>query len=334
MIGACTPQNLRAELERLGRDWRRGRAEAPRFVYLAPPDHRDLCRALEASAGALDREGDLGGVYAARAREIADEAAIAGAAGTPSLWALARRRFARRDRFDAEADAVVKVWLEAPIGEEGTPHEESIRSDDDRDPGSLLSRMRAAVSARRLPVRVVVTPELAALAATGDGVIQIARGRMVSAHDAARTVLHEIEGHVAPRVRAASARLAIFAVGSARGSDDQEGRALSIERRSEFLNGPRQRELALRHIAARSVEQRADFVDTVRLLRRFSGSLPDTLRVAARAHRGGGLARESVYVPAWLRHEEAVRRDPGLDRVLGRGRIAVDVAAVLAPWLE
>jgi hypothetical protein len=206
-------------------------------------------------------------------------------------------------------------------------------SDDDRDPGSLLSRMRAAVAARRLPFRVVVARELASLAATGDGVVQIAAGRALSPGEVARTVLHEIEGHVEPRARAGRALLEIFAVGTARGSDDQEGRALSFERRAGLLVGARRRELALRHIAARSVEQRADFVETVRALGRYCESLPDTLRIAARAHRGGGLARESVYLPALLRHEDAVRRDPGVDRILGAGQVSVAAAGALGPWV-
>ncbi len=59
------------------------------------------------------------------------------------------------------------------------------------------------IGERRLPLRVVIA-DIAPLAATGDGVIQVARGRMLTRDDVERTVLHEIEGHAAPSVRAAA----------------------------------------------------------------------------------------------------------------------------------
>jgi hypothetical protein len=82
------------------------------------------------------------------------------------------------------------------------------------------------------------------------------------------------------------------------------------------------------------VEARADFVDTARLLLDRGADLDDALRIAARVHRGGGLGREAVYLPALLRVEAALAADAGLDRVLAAGRIAVDAAPVLREWVE
>jgi hypothetical protein len=146
-------------------------------------------------------------------------------------------------------------------------------------------------------------------------------------------VLHEIAGHVEPRLRAATTHLGIFAVGTAWGSDDQEGRALALERTSGFLDLDRRREIALRHLAARSIEARADFVATVRLLLDRGAPLDVALRIAARAHRGGGLGREAVYLPALLRFEAAVAADGEIDHVLGAGRVGIDAAPALRPWI-
>src|SRR5262249_20205937 len=153
-----------------------------------------------------------------------------------------------------------------------------------------------------------------------------------SRRDVERTVLHEVEGHGAPRARAGVLSIGIFAIGTARGSDDQEGRALALERRHGFLEGLRRRELAMRHIAARSVDRGAALVDTARMLAPHAPRLSERLRIAARAHRGGGLARESVYLPALLRVEAAALRDPSVDRVLSAGRVAVSDAPVLSHW--
>jgi hypothetical protein len=330
VIASNTPENLREELDRLHARWRLG-AAAPRFVYALPPDHAALRSALLALADNLDDLGDLGPIYAARARELEAEAALCELAGRPGLWAAARRRYALRDGFEASADVTAAAWLEerALAPQEAT----TSRSDDELDPASLLSRLRQELGRRRLPLRVLVSRNLASLAATGEGFVQIVAERALSRQDVERTVLHEIEGHVLPRHVAGSALLGIFALGTARGSDDQEGRALARERAAGFLDHGRRREIALRHQAARSVGDGADFVATARLLLDRGAPLPDALRIAARVHRGGGLGREAVYLPALLRVEAALAAEEGLDAVLGSGRVAVDAAAALRPWI-
>ena len=177
-------------------------------------------------AAALEHEGDLGGVLAARARARGGGRACE-AVGGATFWERARQRFAARDAFDAEADALATSWLaasDAPDGD-GDGDDDAVASDDLLNARSLLARMQ--LSARRLPFRVVVNPNLASLAATGDGVVQVVAGRALSRVDVERTVLHEIEGHVAPRAAAERAALPVFALGTARGVDDQEGRALA-----------------------------------------------------------------------------------------------------------
>ena len=331
LIMGTTPTNLRAELDRLGNAWARGDHVAPQFVYEPAPDHEGLVRALAELAAFLDKEGPLGVVYAGRAREIAAEALVCSAVGTKELWAAARQRFGRCDHYDDAADTLAARWLAEPI--RSAPEEDAfIRSDDEAADGSLLVRMRAEIGARRLPYRVVVVRDLSSLAATGEGVVQVAAGRMMTRGDVERTVLHEIEGHVLPRCRAAEMGLGIFVIGTQRGADDQEGRALLLERRAGALVGGRRRELAFRHVAARRLEAGADFVETARLLLGHGASLSDALRITARVYRGGGLGREVVYLPALLRVEGALAVDPSLDVVLGAGRVSVDAASVLRPW--
>lgn len=331
VIAANTPQNLRVELSRLEQAWATKQPAEPRFVYPPRADWTDTRRALLEVADALEGRGALGAIYAARAHELADEAALCEAAGSPALWAVARRRFARRDRCDADADATAEAWLRegAPLGGEAAASGELVRSDDPASPDSLFSWMRREIGRRRLPFRVTLEDNLPCLAATGDGLVQVVRGRWVSRRDVERTVRHELDGHAAPRVLGDAAPIGIFALGTARGSDDQEGRALLLEQTAGFLDAARRRELALRHVAARSVEAGADFVATVRLLLSRGAPLDLALRVAARVHRGGGLAREAVYLPALLRVEAAVARDRTIERVLRVGRVAVDAAPVL-----
>jgi Domain of unknown function (DUF1704) len=336
VIAASTPLNWQLELDRLEHAWRTSGATASRFDHAAPSDHARLRAALDALARELTGLGELGEIYAARARELTLEAALCETAGTAGLWAAARRRYARRDGFDALADATADTWLteEPPdSGARALDAAPAVRSDDTRSPASLVSRLTQELGRRRLPLRVVIKDNLASLAATGDGFVQVIAGRPLTVRDVERTVLHEIAGHVEPRIRAAATHLGIFVVGTAWGSDDQEGRALALERAAGFLDLGRRREIALRHLAARSIEARADFVATVQLLLDRGAPLTAALRIAARAHRGGGLGREAVYLPALLRFEAAVAADGEIDRVLGAGRVAIDAAPALRHWI-
>ena len=333
VIATNTPLNLPGELHRLEQAWATSGAAEPRFVYEPAPACGPLRRALEELAADLEARGELGGLYAARARELADDAALCEAAGGPGLWAAARRRFARRDAFDEEADAAAEAWLGERAGDAARSNDARVRSDDEGSPWSLVSRMREEIGRGRLPLRVVVQDNLASLAATGDGFVQVIAGRLLTQRDVERTVLHELAGHVEPRLRAAEVLLGIFAIGTARGADDQEGRALWLEKRAGFLDPGRRREIAWRHAAARSVEAQADFVATVRLLLDHEAPLSAALRIAARVHRGGGLGREAVYLPALLRVEAAMARDETIDEVLRMGRVAVDAAFALRAWV-
>ena len=81
------------------------------------------------------------------------------------------------------------------------------------------------------------------------------------------------------------------------------------------------------------MERGADFVETARMLAAHGAArVPDALRIAARVHRGGGLGREVVYLPALLRVEAALLAGPALAAVLGAGRVSVEAAPALARW--
>ncbi|MEZ4298859.1 MAG: DUF1704 domain-containing protein [Polyangiaceae bacterium] len=325
LVARATPLNFAREVARVGAAWSEGRVEEPRFSYAPPSGLVELRQAIAQAAAAC--EGPLAELYSARAEELCVELGACEVVGTPAFRERLRDRFPHRDRFDEEADQLAERWASIePAGEGG----ETIATDDEHDARSLLSAMRRAVGEHRLPVRVKASPGMAPLAATGDGVIYVAAGRRLSAEDAARTVLHEVLGHALPWAMAKRAEEPIFDLGTAFGADDQEGRALAIEEQAGALSAGRRRELALRHVSARGLAAGATFVDTVRALLRHDASVEDAVRIGARVHRGGGLGREVAYVPGLLRVRTALSADPGLDALLGRGRVSVEAARVMA----
>ena len=204
-------------------------------------------------------------------------------------------------------------------------------ADDASDPRSLISVSRSLVGQLRLPVRVVSSPSLASAAATGDGIIVVREGTTHSERAALRIALHEVHGHAMPRVRARAEVLGLFSAGTRSGSDDEEGRALLVEERHGLMDNQRRRELGLRHLGS---ARRAGWCGMGRhrsFRRRLMGhALCDAVRIATRVHRGGGLARELVYLPALrARACGASRRDATIESWLERGRIGVETVPAM-----
>jgi len=333
LLSSLTPVDAHRERARLVEAVEAGREASPRWRY-ARVAHDDLRRALAAAERGLAEEAETSfdRLYLERVRELSIEAELCAAAGTAELPRLARERFAPADASVArQASLLCKTWLDEPG--QAAPSE-TLASDDD-DPRSLLSRLRAEVGRLRLPFTVVTQASLAPLAATGDGVILVAPGRRVTHEDTARTVLHEIEGHAHPRARAREVPLAIFRAGTARGVDDQEGRALLLEERAGLLGSRRRRQLAARHRACEAMADGAWFADVAPALAREHGL--DALQavvVAERVFRGGdgvrpGLGRERVYLEALVRVRAHLEARPEDEAVLATGQVAVEAAPTL-----
>jgi hypothetical protein len=199
--------------------------------------------------------------------------------------------------------------------------------------------MRAAVGELRLPFAVVARRSLAPLAATGERVILVAAGRLVHEEDAVRTVLHEVDGHARPRARSGDSPLALLRAGTARGVDDQEGRALVLEERAAMLGARRMRQLALRHRAVEAMLDAASFADVASMLVGAHGLDPaDAVLVAERAFRGGdgtrpGLGRERVYLESFVRVRAHLAAYPEDERVMAAGQVAIEALSALREWV-
>ncbi len=341
LLGSVVPRNAAQERARLVEAFESGQVATPRWSY-ARSDHSALRKALARAAQRLEAEGHpVGLLYAARARELEIEAALASEAGTGVLGALARARFRSANPAKAgEATILARKWInEGRAGAAETNSGEVIMSDAPV-PGSLLTRMREEVGRLTLPFAVVVQPSLAALAATGERHILVAAGRACTRDDVERTVMHEIEAHAIPRTRATQARLAIFQIGTARGIDDQEGFALVLEERGGYLGPKRKRELAARHLAVEAMDGGARFNENVEALVKEHGlGVREAVLVAERAYRGGdgttpGLGRERIYLEAFIRVGEHLAKRPTDEGILTSGQISVDAIPTIAPFVQ
>ena len=339
LLGSVVPRNAAPERARLIEAFEAGHHTTPRWSY-ARSDHSALRKALARAAQRLEVEAHpVGLLYAERARELEVEAALASEAGTAVLGALARARFRSANPAKAgEATILARKWINEGRGD--VAESGDVILSEAPIPGSLLTRMREEVGRLGLPFAVVVQPSLAALAATGERHILVAAGRLCTRDDVERTVMHEIEAHAIPRTRASQARLAIFQIGTARGIDDQEGFALVLEQRSNFLGAKRKRELASRHLAVEAMDGGARFHENVEALVKEHGlGAREAVLVAERAYRGGdgttaGLGRERIYLEAFIRVGEHLAERPTDEGILTSGQISLEALATVAPFVR
>lgn len=312
----------------------RGDATPLTLCYRTPPALAELRTALMAAAKTLESEDELlGPLYAERACELELEAALAEHIGSAEFAALAVRRHAPcADPEWQRAQQLAQQW--ANLSHAELARDELVRSDDPRSPDSLLQLTSAQLGLRRVPFRIQVVRELASYAATGDGVIFLRAGALLSPAAGLRIARHEVVAHALPRVRARAHALGLLRVGTAGAAADEEGRALLIEQRLGDLSVERQRELGLRHLTALAVASGADVRDCVRELAGFGCAPEQALQLFIRCARGSalpgrGLCRELEYLPAWLRVSTALSPDPALELWLRQGRASLCAARLL-----
>jgi hypothetical protein len=326
LLDRCRPVNWAAEIARLTERWEAGNAAEAAFRYLPNPELLEVRSALVVVREHAPALGPLGALYAARARELEQEAAIVEAIGTPEFASRASARFpADAGEEGTAAVELARIWVTLPGLLGGT----FVDAADAGNPLSLLRVMSAMVGELRLPVRVTTSDRIACAAAAGDGFVAIREGVAHRPEAALRIAVHEVHGHLLPRHRARTESLGLLAAGTAGSAEDEEGRALLLEDRRGLMDADRRRELAIRHFAALGVRDGATFVDTVRLGLGFGLAAREAVGIAARVHRGGGLAREIVYLPAFRRVRAALAEEPGLERWLERGRVSLAAARVL-----
>jgi hypothetical protein len=326
LLARVAPADVLGEVARLAHDYSRGSA----LVITRRSEVPDLApvrRALEGVERACELFGAHGRLYAERARELELEARVVEALGTPQFRTIAAERFPEPplalgracDAFVADAERLAE------------PEPPSLHlSDDASDPRSLVSRLRASV--RELGIKFVVRTarnQLAA-AATGNGVVSVRAGVPLTAVASERIAAHELLGHALPRARAPYAVLPLFRVGTRGAADDEEGRALVVERRAGLFDAERQRELAHRHVAALGVRRGAEPRDTAAMLVARGVKLERAAELTLRIHRGGGLGREIVYLPSYFAVRSAFDAEPALERWFERGRVGLDAARELS----
>ena len=250
--------------------------------------------------------------------ELELELALIEALGdTRRVRPIAARRFGTGARTLACADGDVPLRAVADVlldTVEGAPEPRSIPARARPDGPSLERWVRRVAVTAGLDIEVRIEPSLVANAAAGDRVVFLA-DRVFGEREARRLALHEVAGHLVAAANGRQQPLRLFALGTAGSFADQEGMCIWLEEAAGLLDGDRVRTLAGRVVATDAMHDGASFAETVRLLTREHGfGAAAAVSLAERAHRGGGVARDTAYLYGWLRVRSA----------LGQGLVALD----------
>lgn len=321
-----SPVRERENRDRLFRG-EKPRNETPLIRHIV--DARSAFKTLEA-ARRLAESTPFAQLLSPRFDELELEFSILEALDSPKLLRpLARRRWSaepNHSSIETNAGPVHPSRIALSILEQLEP---------DPEPSSIDARAAAEI-ARELaswcgfPVRVVITDELASRAAAGDRTVYLANARF-GAREARRLAVHEVLGHLVSAANAMRQPTRALLLGTARSFEDQEGVAVYLEERAGLLGPSRLRTLAARYLAAESVFSGASYGETAQLLHRRHGlSADESLAIASRVHRGGGLAREGVYLPAYLRVRTAIVEGSIELSALQRGRVSLNAIRELA----
>ncbi|HJL37153.1 MAG TPA: DUF1704 domain-containing protein, partial [Polyangiaceae bacterium LLY-WYZ-15_(1-7)] len=323
-LPAMTARNGRAERERLRADYAAGRRLQPRWERAPEGVPRHVRHALD-EARALAPEVPAGELYLARLDELELELELIDALGDAKrVRPLAARRFGTgREAVPIGARRLPLAEIAERLLEEvaGPPEEPTLPAEGEP---SLASIVRAFAAAAGLDVEVRVEPGLVANAAAGERTVFLA-DRRFGRREALRLGVHEVLGHLVAAANGRSQPLALLSVGTAGSVADQEGLAILLEEQAGLLDGRRVRTFAARVWVTDRVHAGAPFDEVVHLLVGELGFTGDeAIALAERGFRGGGVARDAVYLRGWLRVRRAVAEGVADVEALRQGRVSLD----------
>lgn len=157
----------------------------------------------------------------------------------------------------------------------------------------------------------------------------VARGTTMSRSRVEALLSHEIGVHLVTWFNGAAQGLRLFRSGLAGYEGMQEGLAVFAEYVAGGMTAARLRLVAARVVACEAMLGGASFVETFRLLVRDHGfAAPSAFNIALRVHRGGGFAKDAIYLRGLLAVLDHLREGGSLDP-FWMGKIAASHFSVM-----
>ena len=251
-------------------------------------------------------------LYQARLTELETELCMLESLGNPKqIRSMAARRYGTGAMPVDDARPTYRLSdLAGAILHSIDRDDEAASVPSHAEEGLSLERLAYALARSvGLTIDVRVEPRLTANAAAGDRTVFIA-DRTFGNREAVRMAVHEVLGHLVAAFNGRAQPLGIFALGTAGSFTDQEGLAIYLEEAAGVLDGTRLRTLAARVIVTDAMHDGARFGEVARdLIREHGFTAEEAIALTERAFRGGGIARDTVYLRGWMRVRHAIAEE-------------------------
>jgi uncharacterized protein (TIGR02421 family) len=306
LIGATTHSDP-AERARLAAAVARGEHAKPRWEWRPVPIETSAWRALD-HARHLAERSVASALYLPRLEELETELLLLESLGqSKRVRPMAARLFGTGGE---------RVFEDDPMTVLDAAHDILSRTEADHEPktipaasangDNLHDLMLSYAKQVGLHIAVRIDRGLIANAAVGERTVFIA-DRLFGVREAQRLAAHEVFGHLVSAFNGRTQLLGVLAVGTARSYGDQEGVSILLEELTGLLDGSRRRTLAGRLLTTHAMHAGVSFGDAAKtLVLEHDFSPSDAVTLCERAFRGGGVARDAVYLSAWLRVRNAV----------------------------
>lgn len=324
LLPALTPENGAAERARLITALERNEALEPCFRNAPTRVPADAFRLLD-GLRRVAAEVPGSSLYRAKLDELELDLMLIEAIGHPRfVRRLAARRYGDGDTLAPTAQGPMPLRRCARmILDQLPPSSEPRELPPTGAPGSIGDLVHELAQACGIEVRVRVDPRLSAGAATGERTVFVA-ARRFGRNEARRLAVHEVLGHLLCAANGRQQPLRLLEWGTADSFVDQEGVALLAEEAAGLLDSTRLRTLAGRVLAADCMHRGASFAETARRLSREEGfTASESIAIAERAYRGGGVARDVAYLLGWLRVHAALEAGEATLDELRAGRLSL-----------
>jgi uncharacterized protein (TIGR02421 family) len=270
---------------------RNGEQRPPRFRYRPLDVDPDLLKRKLYNI-AIERVEDptLAAIFRDKRRELSLQLDLLSDLGTPRFLHTAVALYGSVDPTTVgEALRVLERWQVNETRAARTVGAGSFAAAAQRE----IARYQSAYPA--LEARVEIRDDINSLMVS-QGHLLIGSKMRIPAHRVDALVQHEVGTHVVTYWNGHAQKLQLLSKGLARHEELQEGLAVLAEYLVAGLTPARLRIVAGRVVAARSVADGAEFLDTYRQLRTDHGFGSRTaFQIATRLHRGGGFVKDAIY---------------------------------------
>lgn len=175
---------------------------------------------------------------------------------------------------------------------------------------------------------VEIRPDISSLMVSSGNVF-VGSAMRIPSRRVEALIQHEIGTHAVTYWNGRAQPFRLLATGLAGHDELQEGLGVLAEYLVAGLTSSRLRTVAARVLAARTMLDGAEFIDTFRILTETYGvGQRNAFLIAARVHRGGGLVKDAVYLRGLQQVTEYLAEGRRLDTLLA-GKIAVRHVAVI-----